>query len=303
MKIAVIGAGAMGSIYGGRLSLENEVYLIDRNEALVEKINREGLVLVEDQKENRYYPKALTDSKGIGTVDLIIVFVKALFSKEALTQNRHLIGPDTYILTLQNGAGHEDVLLQFVDKAHTILGTTEDNGAVLEAGKVRRGGIGKTNLGMLSTEYIHVLEKYKAAFDKCGFICSIYEDINRLIWDKLFTNVSLSAVTAVLQVPIGYIARNEHAWNMTVQLIHEAILTAQALGMTFDEQMITERVRQVSINSPEGLTSIYMDVKNRRLSEVDTISGAVVKAAQKANVSVPTHQFVVEMVHALEEKY
>lgn len=302
MKIAVIGAGAMGSIYGGHLSLHHEVYLIDKNKNLIDTVNKKGLVLVENGQENRYYPKAAETSQNIGTVDLILVFVKALFSRTALMENKQLIGPDTYIMTLQNGAGHEDILSEFTDKEHIILGTTEDNGAVLETGKIRRGGTGKTNLGMLVSDAAHILEQWKTAFDACGFDCHIYDNIKQLIWDKLFTNVSLSTVTAVLQVPMGFIAADPYAWNMTKQLIHEAILVAEAIGLSFDENAMIDRVKQVSLHSPEGLTSIYMDVKNGRKTEVDTISGAVVKTAKKAGIAVPGHEMIVNMIHALENK-
>ena len=134
MRIAVIGAGAMGSIYGGHLSLHNEVYLVDTNPNVVAAINENGLKLQEYGTDNLYHPKALTSTEGLEPVDLIILFVKALFSKAALAGNKALIGPDTYVLTLQNGSGHEDILGEFVDQDHIIIGTTEDNGAVLGMG-------------------------------------------------------------------------------------------------------------------------------------------------------------------------
>ena len=103
MRIAVIGAGAMGSIYGGRLSLKNEVFLVDTSKAIVEAVNHDGLVLEENGQANKYSPKALTSTECLAPVDLIILFVKALYSRSALEGNKHLISPNTYLLTLQNG--------------------------------------------------------------------------------------------------------------------------------------------------------------------------------------------------------
>lgn len=302
MKIAVIGAGAMGSIYGGRLSLNNEVYLIDKNKAAVNAVNQNGLKLEENGKTEVYYPNAVTTSEEVGSADLIILFVKAMFSKTALEENRNLIGDNTYIMTLQNGSGHEDIIHEFVPLERIIIGTTEDNGAVIELGHVKRGGKGKTNIGMPAGNQNKVLEGIKSAFDSSGFQLCIHEDIQRLIWDKLFTNISLSALTGVLQVPMGYISQNPFAFHMTIQLIQEAIAVAKAMGMDFDEQKIIQRVKETSMQSPNGLTSIYMDICNHRKTEVDTITGSVVRAAQKVNVSVPTHNFILNMVHALEEK-
>ena len=128
MKIAVIGAGAMGSIYGGHLSLHNEVYLVDTNPDVVRTINEKGITLEENGEDHIYHPKAVTDTAGLPEMDLVILFVKALFSHAALASNRRLIGRDTYLLTLQNGSGHEDILGEFVPEDHIIIGTTEDQG-------------------------------------------------------------------------------------------------------------------------------------------------------------------------------
>ena len=335
MRIAVIGAGAMGSIYGGRLSLKNEVYLIATRETLAEEINSRGLKIEELGGENIYHPKAVTDSSKLGPMDLVILFVKATASETALSRNAGLIGPETRLMTLQNGAGHEDILGKFAPPERIIIGTTEDNGAVLGPAHVRRGGEGRTNVGMLTEDREGFLPRLKESFDSCGFQVRIHDNIQYLIWDKLFTNVSLSAVTGILQVDMGYIAANPHAWDMTCRLIHEAVLTARAAGMDFDEEQLKERVhawdmtcrliheavltaraagmdfdeeqlkervRLTSLNNPQGCTSIRADLRSGKKTEVNTISGAVVRAAHKYGLEVPCHEFVVNMVHAMEEK-
>lgn len=300
MKIAVIGAGAMGSIYGGHLSLHNDVTLIDTNPKVIEIVQQNGLKIEENGQENIYRPSAAVSCEGMEPVDLIILFVKALYSKAALSGNRNLIGPNTYVMTLQNGSGHEDILGEFVPQDHIIIGTTEDNGAVLGFGHIRHGGVGNTNVGMLTEDKENFLNKLKESFDSCGFNVRIHPNIQQLIWDKLFTNVSLSAVTAVLQVNIGYIAANEYAWQMTMALLHEAVETAHALGLEADEEKLAEKIRATSVGSPEGVTSICADIRAGRKTEVDTISGSVVRAAHKAGVPVPVHEFVVNTIHALE---
>lgn len=302
MKIAVLGAGAMGSIYGGHLSLNNDVYMIDKKQELVDTINNDGLKLFENNNDVIYNPKAVTESKNIGEVDLVILFVKSLYSRAALMEKSHNIGGNTYVMTLQNGAGHEDIISEFVPMERIIIGTTEDNGAILDTGYVRRGGKGKTNIGMLLPDSNNMLEKVKEVFDSCGFDTHIYSNIQQLIWDKLFTNVSLSALTGVLQVPMGFIAQDEYAWNMAVTLIKEAMAVAKAMGLDFDEAEMIERVKNTSLGSPEGRTSIYTDLSKGRPTEVNTISGAVVKAGDKVGVPVPSHKMIVNIVHAMENK-
>ena len=300
MRIAVIGAGAMGSIYGGRLSQHNEVILVDTNEKVVDQICKNGLKIDENGTTDCYHPAALCDTSNEKPADLVILFVKALFSRSALENNRSLIGPDTRLMTLQNGAGHEDLLKEFVNEDRVIIGTTEDNGAVLDFGHVRRGGAGVTNVGMLTEDKDGFLGRLKETFDSCGFEVRIHENIQYLIWDKLFTNVSLSALTGILQVDMGYIAADEYTWKLCRQLIHETILTAAAAGLEFDEETVAEKVKKTSLNNPSGCTSIRADLRDGRRTEVDTISGAVVRAAKKYNVEVPGHEFVVNLVHAME---
>ena len=300
MRIAVIGAGAMGSIYGGRLSQHNEVILVDTNEKVVDQICKNGLKIDENGTTDCYHPAALCDTSYEKPADLVILFVKALFSRSALENNRSLIGPDTRLMTLQNGAGHEDLLKEFVNEDRVIIGTTEDNGAVLDFGHVRRGGTGVTNVGMLTEDKDGFLGRLKETFDSCGFEVRIHENIQYLIWDKLFTNVSLSALTGILQVDMGYIAADEYTWKLCRQLIHETILTAAAAGLEFDEEAVAEKVKKTSLNNPSGCTSIRADLRDGRRTEVDTISGAVVRAAKKYNVEVPGHEFVVNLVHAME---
>lgn len=302
MKIAVIGAGAMGSIYGGHLSLKHQVTIVDTNPQIVKRINDEGLRVDEDGVTNTYHPAAVTATEGLGEMDLVILFVKSIFSRTALEGNRGLIGEHTRLLTLQNGAGHEELLKEFVPEDRVIIGTTEDNGAVLFPGHVKRGGSGNTNVGMLTEDREGFLPRLEEAFDSCGFHVKIHDNIQHLIWDKLFTNVSLSAVTGILQVDMGFIAGNEYAWNMTRALIHEAITVAAALGLSFDEEAMTERVRQTSAGNPTGCTSIRADLRDGRRTEVNTISGSVVRAAKRCGIPVPCHEFVVNMVHAMEMK-
>ena len=302
MKIAVIGAGAMGSIYGGHLSLKNEVYLVDTNADVVRTINENGITLEEGGEDHIYRPKAVTDTSGLPEMDLVILFVKALFSRSALEGNRGLIGKDTYLLTLQNGSGHEDILGEFVPTERIIIGTTEDQGTVLGMAHIRHGGTGGTNLGMLCPDTAGFLPRLKETMDACGFRAKIHENIQQLIWNKLFVNVALSAVTAVLNVKMGFIAEDPHALALSMQLLHEAVEVAHAMGLEADEEHLQQEIIETSKRVPDGVTSICADLSKGRKTEVDTISGSVVRAAKKCGVAVPAHEFLVNMVHAMENR-
>lgn len=302
MKITVIGAGAMGSLYGGYLSTKHDVLLVDTDKIKVEALNQTGLVITEPDGSIKAYPiNAASETNNIEAQDLVIIFVKALFTESALKNNLSLFGPETYVLSLQNGAGHQDVLMKYVKEDHVIIGTTQHNAAFLSPGAIRHGGQGITCIGNLSgeTEY---LDQFKNAFEACGFPVELSDNIGKLIWHKLFTNVTLSALTGVLQVPMGFIASDSNAWSMTKALLKEAVAVAKADGHEFDEALLLSEIEAVSKKSPDGQTSIFADLRDGRRTEVDTISGFIVKKAEQAGVSAPTHAFLVNMVHAMENK-
>ena len=300
MKIAVLGAGAMGGLYSSYLSRCNDVTVVDRNAALIDKISTEGLEVQEpDGSSAVYHPRAVGSTQGMEPVDLIIVFVKAMFSESALNSNRGIIGPDTCIMTLQNGSGHEDTLGKFVPQENIIIGTTQHNASVVSLGITRHGGSGITHMGCVTGSAAR-LQKFADAFNACGLEADVSDGVQKMIWNKMFTNVSASALTGALQVPLGYIVKNEHAWALCQQLIREAVDVAARLGMDFDYDQKVAEVRAVCENSPEGLTSIYADLQKGRRSEVDTISGSVVRAGRKVGIPTPGHAFLVQLIHAME---
>ena len=301
MKIAVLGAGARGGLYSSYLSKKNDVIVVDVNASLVEKVNTTGLEVVEpDGSSTLYHPRAITGAKASdGHVDVVIVFVKAMYTQSALEANRSLIGKNTYLMTLQNGSGHEYTLKEYVDDEHVIIGTTQHNASIAALGVTRHGGSGLTHLGCIKGD-VKRLQPIADAFTACGITCDVSDGVQKLIWNKMFTNVSASVLTGILQVPLGYIVTDVDAWDLCTHLIQETVDVAKALGMGFDYEEKCAEVKGVCERSPQGLTSIYADLKNHRKSEVDTISGSVVRAGLKAGIPTPCHSFVVRLVHAME---
>lgn len=300
MKIAVLGAGAMGGLFGAYLSRNNDVTVVDVNTTVVDKINGEGLEVREpDGSSALYRPRAVTSTQGMDPVDLIVVFIKAAFSESALNANRGIIGPNTHLMTLQNGSGHEDTLGKFVPQENIIIGTTQHNASVAAPGVSNHGGSGITHLGCV-TGSASRLQPFADAFTASGLEADVSDDVQKMIWGKMFTNVSASALTAVLQMPLGYISRNEYAWALCSTLIRETVDVAAAMGMEFDYEQKLAEVKAVCDNSSNGLTSIYADLRDGRRSEVDTISGSVVRAGKKVGVPTPTHDTVVAIIHAME---
>jgi 2-dehydropantoate 2-reductase len=291
----------MGMLFGGYLSRENDVFLIDIDRARVDAVNRRGVLIKEpDGRTVAAKPRAAATAEGLECMDLVILFVKARHSRSALEATRCIIGPDTCVLSLQNGAGHEAVLGDFVRDENVVIGTTQHNSSVIEPGVVYHGGGGRTYIGPLHGDG-NELKAFAETFNRCGLETEIVADIKPKIWEKLFLNASASALTAILRTRLGFVAENRHAWSLAERLICEAVAVARAEGMEFEERNILDEVRSVLEKAKDGYTSIYADICNGRKTEVDAISGAIVRAGMRGHVPTPCHEFVVGLIHALED--
>ena len=300
MRIAILGAGAMGMLFGGHLSRKNEVTLIDIDQQKVDAVNQNGITICNpDGTRTNEHPHATTDSSGMPPADLIIVFVKAMFSRSALQANKALIGPATYVMTLQNGSGHEEVLREFAPPERIIIGTTQHNSSISDRSTINHGGGGKTVIGRLEGE-LEALRPISESFTACGIDTELSDQIRKMIWNKMFLNVSASVLTGVLQTKLGFLTDNEYAWSLTEQLLREAVRVANGDQLGFDEEEVVDRVKNQIIAAHDGYTSIYADLRDGRKTEVDTIHGSVVRASRRNGVPAPCHEFNVALVHTKE---
>lgn len=302
VNITILGAGAMGALFGSFLSQCNHVTLVDVNAPRVSYLNQNGIKVREEAGERVFHPTVTTDTGNMPAADLLIVFVKAMFTTSALEANRHLIGKSTYLMTLQNGAGHEAKLLQFADAEHVIIGSTQHNSSIISEGYLNHGGGGLTSIGLLggnSARIAHIAQ----AFTCCGIDCVCSDEVKKQIWNKLFLNTSASSLTAVLQVPLGFILDDPYACSLMEELAREAVAVANAEGtVAFDAEQVIGDIKTLLSKSKTGYTSIYADVKNGVRSEVDTISGSVVETAERLRVFTPYHRMIVALIHAMENK-
>jgi 2-dehydropantoate 2-reductase len=300
MKIAVLGSGAMGLLFGAYLSQNNEVTIVGRNQANMDAIKEQGVKVEElDGTSKMYHMNATVSTKDIAPCDLVLLFTKTGDSITALETHPQIIGPDTILMSLQNGMGHENVLRKFVPEERIIIGTTKEGSYRKNPTNICHSGKGNTAFGAIAGD-VKRFEKVVETFNTCGFPCEIVSEIKKMIWDKLMINASSSVLSGIFQIPQGQVATNEHIWNIAKKLITEICETATADGYEFDAKEQMDRVYKHLLAAPDGYTSIYADLKAKKKTEVSVINGAVVEAAHRLGVSVPTHEIIVEMVHGLE---
>ncbi len=307
MKIMVIGPGAMGLLFAGKLSAYADVSLIGANAANLKEINTNGVTIKRDESRiTRKVPAYITGSCR-ESADLVLIFTKAYQIQEVLNENREIIGQDTMLLTFQNGAGHERVMLEFTDAAHVLIGTTKQGSYRESASVVVNSGLGETIFGSVAAEGEQGPDKEKLneicnLFERAGFPCSISDNIRYEVWNKLMINASSSVLSGILQVPQGYVAENDNAWSICEDLIREICAAAAGEGAVFDPANQITRIREHLRNAPGGYTSVYADLKNGRRTEVDYICGSVVRAARKQGIYVPVQEMILRLVHAMEER-
>ena len=308
MKIAVIGPGAMGILFAGKLSHAADTVLIGNNKANIAALQKHGVLLKDGNDSEICQVPAYLNGEYSEQADLVILFTKAYLTEEALSANRAIIGPDTYLLTLQNGMGHADVLRKFAAPSNVLIGTTEEGSSRENAYTAVHTGRGKTIFGFPFTdaeteEGRQNAERLAELFSEAGFPCGISDDITWAVWNKLMINASSSVLCGVIQKPQGYLAEDPYARMIWQGLVREICAAAEAEGYHFDPEEQIERLQNHLQNAPAGFPSIAADLKNGRKTEVDFISGAVVRSAEKNGVNVPYEKLMVQLVHAMETKF
>lgn len=304
MKIVIIGAGAMGCLYGAFLSRKHEVVLLDSFLPQVEAINKNGITVRElDGSENHFMNvKAFPSGAYREATDLVILFVKSIYTEDALEGNKDLFAWNPTVMTLQNGAGNDRKIAKYVDMENVIIGTSKHSALNVGNGAVRHNGAGVTMIGSNHSAERQLNSVYEM-LSGCGFACEISDDIQRIIWEKLFVNLSINVFTAITRTPIGYMIQNENAWKFAKRLVYEAIEVAEEDGTYFDRREVLTMLRKVCVDSGAGYSSMYQDMKRGVKTEIDAINGAIVEQAKLYGVPVPYNTLMVDLIHAMEGSY
>lgn len=306
MKIAILGAGAMGCLYASYLCEQHEVALFDSYLPQLDAIQRYGVTRVEkDGTERLYRVRAKQSGLDDGEKELVIVFVKSNQTLTAIAENLRLIGPDTIVLTLQNGAGNNRDIARFVPRENIIVGSSSHNSVNLLNGRIFHSGCGPTNLGPdfpceRSSAYA---EQAANALQDCGIEAHVVENIQQVLWKKLFVNCGINALSTIMDCKIGLIRSNPSLWELCVSTVKECVRVASADGTDCSEQEVLDIVRAVAENDAEGCASMCQDRRSRRKTEIDRINGVVVRLGEDYQIETPCNRMLVQLVHAIESTY
>ncbi len=304
MKIGIIGAGAMGCLYACLLSDKNDVVLLDIDKNTVDAINHNGIFIKEqgNDAERNYKITAKISGEVKDYFDLIIVFVKDTATRAALVCNKQLISDDTVLLSLQNGLGNFEIMQEFAAESQILLGTTKHNCVTLGPGKIYHSGSGITHIGSPTGNTI-AAEKITAVFGKSEIEAEECDNVKHLLWEKLFINMTINSVTALLDAHINIISENEHVRKIVRGLLSEAVAVAAKDGVKFDFDSVYNDVINTAAALGTGKASMCQDMENKRKTEIDFINGAVVCLGEKYGVETPYHTMITAMIHAKESLF
>lgn len=300
MKIAVMGTGGVGGVFGARLADAGcDVSFIARGAHLA-AIRQNGLKIVsEEVKDVLIHPcKASDDPKEIGPVDIVLFCVKLWDTESAAKQIESMVGESTAIISLQNGILKDDVLRkQFgtekvVGGVSYVAATISAPGVVTQKGVVQKLVFGEYGAKARSSR----LEALQEACIKGGVDAEIPENIEKAIWEKFVFLVAMSAVTAATRQTIGPVRSHESTRRLLVDVMTEAIAVAKARGIVLDDGLIDRRLAYWDGLSPDVTSSMQHDLQHGNRLELPWLSGTVVDLGKELNVPTPVNRVLVDLL-------
>lgn len=303
MKTAVVGAGAMGSLFGGLLAESGaDVWLLDIRKDHVDEIARRGLSIERNGKHRTVRVRATIDPARIGRADLVIVFVKSYATDAAARTAARLAHDRTRALTLQNGMGNAEIIARHFDPRRVLAGTTAHGATFLEPGSIRHAGVGLTRIGTLDQARSEGAAKIAQCFTRAGIQTETAGNIAELLWEKLLVNVGINAITALTGIRNGGVAALEPARTLCRAAVEEAMAVAAAFGVRVRADAV-DHVFAVAEATSENRSSMGQDVDNRRPTEIAAINGAVLREARRLGVPAPVNETLAGLVEILQAEF
>jgi 2-dehydropantoate 2-reductase len=301
MKVAVVGAGAMGSIFGARFAeAGHDTVLVDVAEPLVEKISADGVTVVRGDEEKTARIPATTDPASVGEVDLVVFFVKCYHTASAAEMARPLVGSSTVVASLQNGWGNGDVLASVFDPSQVVVGVTYNSGTVLALGKVAHPGVGPTYMGPFADGTTDGAGLLADALEAGGLEAHVTEPIRPEIWKKLILNAATLPTASLTGMNAGALTAHALMRDLVSETAREATAVANALGYDIDADERIEYTHALLERAGPTRGSMLQDFEASRRTEIDVINGAVVRAAEETGVPVPLNRAFVALVKGWE---
>ena len=302
MKIAILGCGAMGSVYAALLAdAGHDVWAIDSWQDHIDAMRRNGLRLEGASGSRTVKLNATSNTEEVGQCDLVIIATKAMHVEAASRSALCLVGEHTSILSIQNGLGGPDTAADILGKDKVLVGVVGGFGAsIKEPGFAHHNGWELVRLGEFSGPVTQRLENIADTWKSGGFRVECFDDIDQLIWEKLICNVCFSGTCTVTGLTIGEVMEDTNAWICASNCALEAynVAIAKKINVRIDDPI--EYVRNFGSKIPKAKPSMLLDHIAGRMSEIDAINGAIPVAGSDVDVSTPFNTAISALVRNKE---
>jgi 2-dehydropantoate 2-reductase len=303
MRITVIGAGAMGGLFGSLMTEAGlDVQLVDIWEEHVRKIKQDGLRIESDGRIRHVELDIYTDYRQTRPADLIVVFVKGPQTAAAAKAAAESVDPNGVVLTLQNGLGNGDVLAEAMDPKMVIAGTTAYGSTILGPGSIRHAGKGPTIVGPWAGCPLEKVHAAAQALSRATIETAVHENAHAVVWNKLLVNVGINAIVALTHISNGQLLDLEITRRLSRAAVEEGLAVARAMKVDVREDAV-EHCWWVAEQTGKTRASMGQDVDARRQTEIDTINGAIVRLGRQHGLATPINFALTALIETRQHHY
>ena len=301
MRIYMIGAGAMGGVYGGLLKLAGyDVTLIDPREDHIRTIQSEGITIEGMRGTHVIRLPAQSGHAGLPPADLAIIFTDSNSTREAAKAAKKLLKPDGFALTLQNGIGNVEALIDELGRERVIAGVSMNSAANPAAGRSAYTNVGMTSIGELDGRDTQRVKQVAEMLNKAGIPTETIPDPMNWIWGKFVLNCGVNALTAITGLRSGEIYRTPELSALQDRVIDEIMLVVEHKKLKLPEKDPRRKIKdhcRIRYNKP----SMMQHIEQGRRTEIDSLNGALVREAKALGIATPYNEAVVAVVKGLEK--
>jgi 2-dehydropantoate 2-reductase len=306
MKIAIVGTGAMGSVYASRLGKAgHEVWAIDTWQEHIDAIAASGLRVSGASGnfvvDNLHVARSPHEA---GSCDVWMIATKAWAVEEVAAEIAPLLGPDSVVMAFQNGLGAGERVARHVPEEHIVIGIAEGFGSSIpEPGHVHHEGMRLIRIGEMHGGLTDRVRSIEQTWHDAGFNVRAFADVMPMIWEKFLCNVTLSAPCAVFDATVGELMSDPEAWRVALGCTAEAFRVGIAKGIDFSFEDPLRYVSDFAATIPNASPSLRLDHVARRPSEIDVINGQVVVLSGELGLDAPYNETLCAIVRRRESLF
>lgn len=301
MHIAIMGTGGVGGYFGGRLAAAGQDVSFIARGAHLSALRSRGLRL-ESPRGNLSLPVRATDTPAeIGHADIVLLTVKMYDVEPAAEAIRPLVGPDTVVVTLQNGVEAVDLVARHLGREHVAGGVAYVAAVITEPGVIKHTALDALIFGELDGRRSERLSAFHDACLAAGFGSTLSERIEVDLWSKFSRLSVFSGMTAVTRSPIGVLRDDPALLAMLTAACEETIAVGRARGVPLPDVVMDEIMKMVHGLPHVAKSSMLEDLERHKRLELPWLSGAVVRLGEEHGVATPIHRFIATVLKPFED--